>query len=53
MKKSTKGQLFLGLDCGMMQFFTYEPQTKDQLMSSRIYGVRFGEKDRGLIKCKP
>ncbi len=33
MKKSTKVQLFFGLDCGMMYFFTYKPQPKDQLMS--------------------
>ncbi len=37
----------------MMEFFTCEPQSKEQLMSIRIYGVRFGEKDRGLSTCKP
>jgi hypothetical protein len=25
MKKSAKVQLYFGLDCGMMEFFTYEP----------------------------
>ncbi len=33
--------------------FTCEPQSKKQLCLSRIYGVRFGEKDRGLSTCKP
>jgi hypothetical protein len=33
MKKSTKVQLFFGLDCGMMKFFTLKPQPKGQLMS--------------------
>ncbi len=37
----------------MMKFFTYEPQSKEQLMPSHIYGIRFGEKDRGLSTCKP
>ncbi len=32
MKKSTKAHLYLGLDCGMMEFFTNEPQSKEQLM---------------------
>jgi hypothetical protein len=31
MKKSTKVHLYLGLDCGMMEFFTNEPQSKEQL----------------------
>jgi hypothetical protein len=55
MKKSAKELLYFGLDCGMMKFFTFRPQPKEQLMPllSRIYGVRFGEKDRGLSTCKP
>jgi hypothetical protein len=28
-----KGQLYIGLDCGMMEFFTYEPQSKEQSIS--------------------
>ncbi len=32
MKKSAKVQLYFGLDCGMMEFFTYEPQSKEQLI---------------------
>ncbi len=32
MKNSTKVHLYFGLDCGMMKFFTYEPQSKEQLM---------------------
>ncbi len=36
-----------------MEFFTCEPQSKEQLMSLRIYGVRFGKKDRVLSTCKP
>jgi hypothetical protein len=30
MKKSTKVQLYFGLDCGMMEFFTYELQSKEK-----------------------
>jgi hypothetical protein len=33
MKKSAKVLLYFGLDCGMMEFFTYEPQSKEQLIS--------------------
>ena len=33
MKKSAKVQLYFGLGCGMMEFFTCEPQSKEQLMS--------------------
>ncbi len=33
MKKSAKVQLYFGLGCGMMEFFTCEPQSKYQLMS--------------------
>ncbi len=32
MKKSTKVHLYFGLHCGMMDFFTYEPQSKEQLI---------------------
>jgi hypothetical protein len=32
-EKSAKVQLYFGLDCGMMRFFTDEPQSKDQFMS--------------------
>ncbi len=32
MKKSAKVQLYFGLGCGMMEF-TFEPQSKEQLMS--------------------
>jgi hypothetical protein len=33
MKKSAKVQLYFSLSCGMMEFFTCEPQSKEQLMS--------------------
>ncbi len=33
MTKSTKVQLYFGLGCGMMEFFTCKPQSKEQLMS--------------------
>jgi hypothetical protein len=29
MKKTAKVQLYFGLDCGMMEFFTCEPQSKE------------------------
>ena len=32
MKKSAKELLYFGLDCGMMKFFTFKPQPKEQLM---------------------
>jgi hypothetical protein len=31
-KKSAKVQLYFGLDCGMMGFFTDKPQSKEQLI---------------------
>jgi hypothetical protein len=46
MKKSAIVQLYFGVDCGMMKFFTYEPQSKEQLILSCIFGAQFGEKDR-------
>jgi hypothetical protein len=33
MKKSAKGLLYFGLDCGMLEFFSHEPYSKEQLMS--------------------
>ncbi len=33
MKKSAKVQLYFGLDCRMMGFFTDKPQSKEQLIS--------------------
>jgi hypothetical protein len=32
MKKSAKMQLYFDLDCGMMEFFTDEPQPKEQFI---------------------
>jgi hypothetical protein len=52
MKKSTKVHLYLGLDCGMIEFFTNEPQSKEQLMPLPHLWSTFGEKDRGLSTCK-
>jgi hypothetical protein len=33
MKKSAKVLLYFDLDCRMMEFVTYEPQSKEQLIS--------------------
>jgi hypothetical protein len=33
MKKYDKVQLYFGLDCGMIEFLTCEPQPKEQLIS--------------------
>jgi hypothetical protein len=33
MKKSAKVLLYFGLDCGMLEFFTHQPPSKEQLMS--------------------
>jgi hypothetical protein len=52
-KKSAKVQLYFGVDCGIMEFFTCEPQYKEQLISLPHFGARFSEKDRGLSTCKP
>jgi hypothetical protein len=52
-EKSAKVQLYFGLDCGMMGFFTDEPQSKEQFILSRIFGTRFGKKDLDLSTCKP
>ncbi len=46
-------QLYFGLDCGMMEFFTYKSQSKEHWYLSCIFGARFGEKDRGLSTCEP
>ena len=53
MKKPAKVQLYFSSGCGMLEFFTYKPQYKEQLMPLPHYGIRFGEKDRGLSTCKP
>jgi hypothetical protein len=42
-----------GLDCGMMEFFTHKPQSQEHLFTPRIFGARFGGKDRGLWPIKP
>ncbi len=33
MKKSAKVLLYFGLDCGMMEFFTYKPQSQEQFLT--------------------
>jgi hypothetical protein len=51
MKKSAKVKLYFGSGCGMMKFFTCEPQSKEQLMPlPHLWNT---EKDRGLSTCKP
>ncbi len=40
----------LGVDCGMMDA---SRNPKNNWCLSRIYGIRFGEKDHGLSTCKP
>ena len=42
--------LYFGLDCGMMDAGR---NPKNNWCLSRIFGARFGEKDRGLSTCKP
>jgi hypothetical protein len=41
---------YFGLDCGMLEFFTYEPKTNCCL--SRIFGAQLGRKDSGLYPYK-
>ncbi len=50
MKKSAKVHLYFGLDCRMMDA---SRNPKNNWGLSRIFGARFGEKDRGLSTCKP
>ncbi len=49
-EKITKVALYFGLDCGMMDA---SRNPKNNWCLSRIYGVQFGEKDRGLSTYKP
>jgi hypothetical protein len=53
MKKSSKVQLYFGSGCGMMTFFTCEPQSKEQLMPLPHLWNTVGEKDHGLSTYKP
>jgi hypothetical protein len=53
MKKSAKVQLYFGLGCGMMEFSTCAPQSKEQLMSLPHLWSTVWQKDRGLSTCKP
>ncbi len=50
MKKFTKVALYFVVDYGMMDA---SRNPKSNWCLSRIYRVRFGEKDRGLSTCKP
>jgi hypothetical protein len=49
-KKSAKVlHYYLGLDCGMLEFckyYTHEPSSNEQLLTPRIFGVRFGGKSK-------
>ncbi len=53
MKKSAKVLLYFGLDSGMMEFFTYKPQSKEQLISFPRFWSTVRRKDRGLNTYKP
>jgi hypothetical protein len=53
LKKSSKVQLYLGSGCGMMNFLPASRNPKNNGCLSRIYGIRFDEKDRGLSTCNP
>jgi hypothetical protein len=53
MKTSAKVQLYFGLDCGMMEFFTCEQQSKEQLISLPHFWSTVRRKDCGLSTCKP
>ncbi len=46
-------QLYFGSDCGVMGFFTDEPQSKEQLISLPHLWNTVRRKDRGLSTCKP
>jgi hypothetical protein len=47
-EKSTKVQLYFGFDCGMMEFFTCEPQSKEQLISLPHFLVHGSAKKIGV-----
>jgi hypothetical protein len=53
LKKSAKVQLYIGSGCGMMNFWHASRNPKNNWCLSRIYGIRFDEKDRGLSTCNP
>jgi hypothetical protein len=44
MEKHAKVQLYFSSGCEMLEFFTYKPQYKEQLLPLLHYGIRFGEK---------
>ncbi len=52
MKKSAKELLYFGMDWGMMKSLPSSRNPKNNWWLSHIYGIRFGEKDRGLSTCK-
>ncbi len=53
MKKSTKVHLYLGLIAEWWNSLLTSRNPKNNWCLSRIYGIWFGEKDRGLSTCKP
>jgi hypothetical protein len=55
MKKSAKVLLYLGLGCGMMEFFTYEPKSKEQLISLPHFWSTeiFAIEDAPLVSTTP
>jgi hypothetical protein len=48
LKKSAKGQLYFRLDCGMLEYSTHKPKSKEHLLFSGIFLSRFGGKDCGV-----
>jgi hypothetical protein len=53
MKKSAKVQLYFGSVAEWWDFLPASRNPKDNWCLSRIYGIRFGEKDRFLSTYKP
>jgi hypothetical protein len=53
MKKSAKFSSILVWVAEWWNFLPASRNPKNNWCLSRIYGVRFGEKDRGLSTCKP
>ncbi len=53
MKKSAKVLLYFGLDAGCWDSLLTSRNPKNNWCLSRIFGARYGGKDRGWSTCKP
>jgi hypothetical protein len=52
-KKSAKVLLYLGLDCGMMDFSTYKPQSQEQLLTLPHFWSMVQRKRSRFVAIQP